>query len=152
MAGIWKTRMRVPLLVPESNEAQIEYVVRSVREVTGAGAFVIGKSLKLLQATNPTQGAGRVPRPRTRLRKRKRAANHCECGCRSSLRTGLGPCAALHRDAGCFHTSAWARVLHQTYKHQPFYLHFPAEVDCGAGSLNGVRSPFYRLPRRLSSF
>src|SRR5256885_12750298 len=22
--------------------------------------------------------------------------------------------AALHRDAGCFHTSAWARVLHQT--------------------------------------
>jgi hypothetical protein len=32
--------------------------------------------------------------------------------------------AALHRDAGCFHTSAWARVLHQTYKHQPFYLQF----------------------------
>jgi hypothetical protein len=32
--------------------------------------------------------------------------------------------AALHRDAGCFHTSAWATVLHGTYKHQPFYLHF----------------------------
>jgi hypothetical protein len=31
---------------------------------------------------------------------------------------------ALHRDAGCFHTSAWARVLHQTYKHRPFYLQF----------------------------
>jgi hypothetical protein len=31
---------------------------------------------------------------------------------------------ALHRDAGCFHTSAWAKVLHQTYKHQPFYLQF----------------------------
>lgn len=31
---------------------------------------------------------------------------------------------ALHRDAGCFHTSAWAKVLHYTYKHQPFYLQF----------------------------
>ena len=31
---------------------------------------------------------------------------------------------ALHRDAGCFHTSAWAKVLHQTYHHQPFYLQF----------------------------
>ncbi|MGB9473787.1 MAG: GNAT family N-acetyltransferase [Candidatus Udaeobacter sp.] len=31
---------------------------------------------------------------------------------------------ALHRDAGCFHTRAWAKVLHQTYNHQPFYLQF----------------------------
>ncbi len=31
---------------------------------------------------------------------------------------------ALHRDAGCFHTSAWARVLRQTYNHHPFYLQF----------------------------
>src|SRR5262245_48618559 len=31
---------------------------------------------------------------------------------------------ALHHDANCFHTSAWARVLHQTYNHQPFYLQF----------------------------
>jgi Acetyltransferase (GNAT) domain len=31
---------------------------------------------------------------------------------------------ALHHEAGCFHTSAWAKVLHQTYKHQPFYLQF----------------------------
>jgi hypothetical protein len=31
---------------------------------------------------------------------------------------------ALHRDAGRFHTSAWAKVLHQTYNHQPFYLQF----------------------------
>jgi hypothetical protein len=31
---------------------------------------------------------------------------------------------ALHRGAGCFHTSAWAKVLHQTYNHQPFYLQF----------------------------
>src|SRR5207247_3405302 len=31
---------------------------------------------------------------------------------------------ALHRDAGCFHTSAWAKVLQQTYHHRPFYLQF----------------------------
>ena len=31
---------------------------------------------------------------------------------------------ALHRDTGCFHTSGWAKVLHQTYNHQPFYLQF----------------------------
>lgn len=31
---------------------------------------------------------------------------------------------ALHRDATCFHTSAWAKVLHKTYNHQPFYLQF----------------------------
>src|SRR5437764_4606808 len=34
---------------------------------------------------------------------------------------------ALHRDAGCFHTSAWAKVLQQTYNHQPFYLKFSRE-------------------------
>jgi Acetyltransferase (GNAT) domain len=28
----------------------------------------------------------------------------------------------LHRDASCFHTSGWATVLHQTYRHRPFYL------------------------------
>jgi Acetyltransferase (GNAT) domain len=31
---------------------------------------------------------------------------------------------ALHRDASCFHTSAWAKVLHKTYNHRPFYLQF----------------------------
>jgi hypothetical protein len=31
---------------------------------------------------------------------------------------------ALHRDAGCFHTSAWAKVLQKTYNHQPYYLQF----------------------------
>ena len=31
---------------------------------------------------------------------------------------------ALHSEGNCFHTSAWAKVLHQTYKHQPFYLQF----------------------------
>jgi hypothetical protein len=37
---------------------------------------------------------------------------------------GWDAVVALHRDAGCFHTSAWAKVLHQTYKHHPFYLEF----------------------------
>jgi Acetyltransferase (GNAT) domain len=50
---------------------------------------------------------------------------------------------ALHRDASCFHTSAWARVLHQTYRHRPFYLQF----SCGRRlaalvPLMEVRSPF----------
>jgi len=31
---------------------------------------------------------------------------------------------ALHSEAGCFHTSAWAKVLHKTYNHQPLYLQF----------------------------
>src|SRR5437016_13135245 len=31
---------------------------------------------------------------------------------------------ALHRDAGCFHTSAWAKLLRQSYNHHPFYLQF----------------------------
>jgi len=51
--------------------------------------------------------------------------------------------AALHRDAGCFHTSAWARVLHETYKHQPFYLHFSSGGRLAAlVPLMEVRSPF----------
>ncbi len=37
---------------------------------------------------------------------------------------GWDAVVALHRDANCFHTSAWAKVLHQTYHHQPFYLQF----------------------------
>jgi Acetyltransferase (GNAT) domain len=50
---------------------------------------------------------------------------------------------ALHRDAGCFHTSAWAKVLHQSYNHRPFYLQF----SCGRRlaalvPLMEVRSPF----------
>ena len=31
---------------------------------------------------------------------------------------------ALHPDATCFHTTAWAKVLHKTYGHQPLYLQF----------------------------
>jgi hypothetical protein len=50
---------------------------------------------------------------------------------------------ALHRDAGCFHTSAWARVLHQTYKHQPFYLEFlHGRTLAALVPLMEVRSPF----------
>src|SRR5437016_11253849 len=37
---------------------------------------------------------------------------------------GWDAVVALHRDADCFHTSAWAKVLHQTYSHRPFYLQF----------------------------
>jgi len=50
---------------------------------------------------------------------------------------------ALHRDAGCFHTSAWAKVLHQTYNHQPFYLQFSHGRRLAALTpLIEVRSPF----------
>ena len=31
---------------------------------------------------------------------------------------------ALHDAATAFHTSAWARVLSETYRHKPLYLHF----------------------------
>ena len=50
---------------------------------------------------------------------------------------------ALHRDAGCFHTSAWAKVLHQTYNHHPFYLQFSRGRRLVALiPLMEVRSPF----------
>jgi hypothetical protein len=50
---------------------------------------------------------------------------------------------ALHRDANCFHTSAWAKVLHQTYNHQSFYLQFSRGRRLAAlVPLMEVRSPF----------
>jgi Acetyltransferase (GNAT) domain len=50
---------------------------------------------------------------------------------------------ALHRDTNCFHTSAWARVLHQTYKHEPFYLQFFHRRRLAALiPLMEIRSPF----------
>jgi hypothetical protein len=50
---------------------------------------------------------------------------------------------ALHRDGTCFHTAAWARVLRQTYKHQPFYLQFFYRRRLAALiPLMEVRSPF----------
>ena len=50
---------------------------------------------------------------------------------------------ALHRDAGCFHTGAWARVLHQTYNHRPFYLQFSYSGRLAALiPLMEVSSPF----------
>jgi len=50
---------------------------------------------------------------------------------------------ALHHDADCFHTTAWARVLHQTYKHRPFYLQFSRGHRLAALiPLMEVRSPF----------
>jgi len=56
---------------------------------------------------------------------------------------GWDPRVALHPDAGCFHTSAWAKVLHQTYKHRPFYLQFSRGRRLAALiPLMEVRSPF----------
>jgi hypothetical protein len=50
---------------------------------------------------------------------------------------------ALHREADCFHTSAWAKVLHQTYNHRPFYLQFSRGRRLAALiPLMEVRSPF----------
>jgi hypothetical protein len=49
----------------------------------------------------------------------------------------------LHRDANCFHTSAWAKVLHQTYGHKPFYLQFSRGRRLAAlVPVMEVRSPF----------
>ena len=50
---------------------------------------------------------------------------------------------ALHRDAGSFHTSAWAKVLHKTYNHHPFYLRFSRGRRLAAlVPIMEVRSPF----------
>src|SRR4051812_11148695 len=50
---------------------------------------------------------------------------------------------SLHRDASCFHTSAWAKVLHHTYKHEPFYLQFFHRRRLAAVvPLMEIRSPF----------
>jgi Acetyltransferase (GNAT) domain len=56
---------------------------------------------------------------------------------------GWNAVVALHRDAGCLHTSAWAKVLHQTYNHRPFYLQFSRGRRLAALiPLMEVRSPF----------
>src|SRR5215510_13912429 len=48
-----------------------------------------------------------------------------------------------HREAGCFHTSAWARVLRHTYNHKPFYLQFFCGQKLAAMlPLVELRSPF----------
>lgn len=50
---------------------------------------------------------------------------------------------ASHRDRTCFHSSAWARVLYETYKHQPFYLQFFRDRRLVAlVPLIEIRSPF----------
>ena len=50
---------------------------------------------------------------------------------------------ASHRDAGCFHTGAWAKVLCQTYNHKPFYLQLSRGHRLAALiPLMEVRSPF----------
>jgi hypothetical protein len=50
---------------------------------------------------------------------------------------------ALHRDADCFHTGAWAKVLAQSYGHRPFYFHFSwGDRLAALIPLMEVRSPF----------
>lgn len=49
----------------------------------------------------------------------------------------------LHRDGTCFHTTAWARVLYQTYGHEPLYLQFFYRGKVAALiPLVEIRSPF----------
>ena len=49
----------------------------------------------------------------------------------------------LHRDGTCFHTSAWARVLHHTSKHRPYYVQFFHRRRLVAViPLMEIRSPF----------
>jgi hypothetical protein len=51
--------------------------------------------------------------------------------------------AALHHDANCFHSTAWAKVLHQTYNHRPLYLQFSRGRRLALMiPLMEVRSPF----------
>ena len=63
---------------------------------------------------------------------------------------------SAHPDATFFHGSAWARVLHKTYGHQPFYLHCRRdgktmalapmmEVNSVATGRRGVCLPFTDL-------
>ena len=50
---------------------------------------------------------------------------------------------ASHHDGTCFHTTAWARVLYETYKHQQFYLQFFHTGRLAAlVPLIEIRSPF----------
>src|SRR5919109_3101777 len=50
---------------------------------------------------------------------------------------------ASHRDRTCFHSTAWARVLYDTYKHQPLYLQFFHRGRLAALlPLIEIRSPF----------
>jgi Acetyltransferase (GNAT) domain len=63
--------------------------------------------------------------------------------CDPVLNPGWDHLIALHRDAGCFHTSAWAKVLHKTYNHHPFYLRFSRGRRLAAlVPMMEVRSPF----------
>ena len=48
-----------------------------------------------------------------------------------------------HSDGSCFHSTAWARVLYDTYKHQPLYLQFFHRGTLAAlVPLIEIRSPF----------
>src|SRR6266700_6680707 len=102
------------------------------------------KALKVLQSANseteeavPLSGDYSFVEPRTSGKSlQMRLLNPV-------LDPGWDHVVALHRDAGCFHTSAWAKVLHETYNHQPFYLQFSRGHRLAALiPLMEVRSPF----------
>src|SRR6266550_8604402 len=102
------------------------------------------KALKVLQSANseteeavPLSGDYSFVEPRTSGKSlQMRLLNPV-------LDPGWDHVVALHRDAGCFHTSAWAKVLHETYNHQPFYLQFSRGRRLAALiPLMEVRSPF----------
>ncbi len=102
------------------------------------------KALKVLQSANseteeavPLSGHYSFVEPRTSGKSlQMRLLNPV-------LDPGWDHVVALHRDAGCFHTSAWAKVLHETYNHQPFYLQFSRGHRLAALiPLMEVRSPF----------
>src|SRR6266480_2053773 len=102
------------------------------------------KALKILQSANseteeaaPLSGDYSFVQPRTSGKSlQMRLINPV-------LDPGWDHVVALHRDAGCFHTSAWAKVLHETYNHQPFYLQFSRGHRLAALiPLMEVRSPF----------
>src|SRR6266581_7899685 len=104
----------------------------------------MGKSLKLLQATESDAKEPARSSTAYSFTEAKTSGQSLRMRVVDPLREpAWDHVAALHRDASCFHTSAWAKVLHQTYKHQPFYLHF----SCGGRlaalvPLMEVRSPF----------
>src|SRR5206468_5936890 len=110
----------------------------------GRGGIAISKSLKLLQATE--SDAKEPVRSSTgySFTEAKTSGQSLRMRVVDPLHEpAWDHVTALHRDAGCFHTTAWARVLHQTYKHRPFYLQFlHGRTLAALVPLMEVRSPF----------
>src|SRR6059036_3128945 len=110
----------------------------------GRGGIGIGKSLKLLQATESDAKEPARSSTGYSFTEAKTSGQSLRMRVVDPLHEpAWDHVAALHRDASCFHTSAWAKVLHQTYNHQPFYLQFSRGRRLAALiPLMEVRSPF----------